>query len=448
MITDLIRHDLHGVAGAGNINVSKLMNIETYTNVYQLVSVIQGELGKSHDERGDDNEQSGEIILPHVPRRWSMGSNAHRPSRLVEQPIRNVWPNITKIHRSISSPNLSLTKPKRARVNAYPTQITINRPLLQWSLPRLEDMHRHALARVREAEAAEAAEKKQQNKRKQNGHVVDEKPSIIDKPFAPPTRIRYCSDPQLENCNGTSPVTEGFRSSLRNVPGIDVLAASLPPGSMTGAPKKRSCELLQNIECHKPRGVYSGVLGYLDVGGGGDFSVVIRTAYRWDSDVKHVPSDRSATENHLGLGRNVDPRLHKRENGNYAQPHEQVGIPADPVFEEWTIGAGGAITAQSTINGEYDEMLTKLNSTLGAFASNLTKKAPWTWTDKNYQEYITLLELISNLNIQFPGRVPKNQAITMASALDLMAELHNRFPESISRSLAEAAAAAAYEENI
>ena len=58
--------------------------------------------------------------------------------------------------------------------------------------------------------------------------------------------------------------------------GIPVLAASLPPGSMTGAPKKRSCDLLHEIEEGQPRGLYSGVMGYFDVGGGGDFSVVIR----------------------------------------------------------------------------------------------------------------------------------------------------------------------------
>ena len=63
--------------------------------------------------------------------------------------------------------------------------------------------------------------------------------------------------------------------------GLSILAASLPPGSMTGAPKKRSCELLTEIESQRPRGLYSGVLGYLDVGGGGDFSVVIRTAFRY-----------------------------------------------------------------------------------------------------------------------------------------------------------------------
>ena len=55
---------------------------------------------------------------------------------------------------------------------------------------------------------------------------------------------------------------------------------------MTGAPKKRSCELLKDIENQRPRGLYSGVIGYLDVGGGGDFSVVIRTAFKWSNEAK------------------------------------------------------------------------------------------------------------------------------------------------------------------
>jgi len=60
--------------------------------------------------------------------------------------------------------------------------------------------------------------------------------------------------------------------------GHRALQRCIPPGSMTGAPKKRSCEILRDLE-KKPRGVYSGVLGYLDVGGGGGFNVCIRTAF-------------------------------------------------------------------------------------------------------------------------------------------------------------------------
>ena len=57
---------------------------------------------------------------------------------------------------------------------------------------------------------------------------------------------------------------------------IDLLRACFPPGSMTGAPKIAAMRLLDEIEPVR-RGVYSGALGYLDVRGGLDLSVVIRT---------------------------------------------------------------------------------------------------------------------------------------------------------------------------
>ena len=105
----------------------------------------------------------------------------------------------------------------------------------------------------------------------------------------------------------------------RSENGIAVLAASLPPGSMTGAPKKRSCDLLKCLEAQEPRGLYAGVLGYMDVGGGGDFSVLIRTAFKWgDEDL-------------------------------------------------WRVGAGGAVTVLSEAEGEWKEMLAKRESVLQAF---------------------------------------------------------------------------------
>lgn len=104
---------------------------------------------------------------------------------------------------------------------------------------------------------------------------------------------------------------------LPSTPFISVLSASLPPGSMTGAPKKRSCELLRHIEgSNAPRGLYSGVIGYFDVGGGADFSVVIRSAFRWRSE----------------------------------------GF--------WRIGAGGAITALSKVEEEWEEMRAKREAVL------------------------------------------------------------------------------------
>ncbi|CAO2648404.1 Nn.00g076710.m01.CDS01 [Neocucurbitaria sp. VM-36] len=149
--------------------------------------------------------------------------------------------------------------------------------------------------------------------------VIDAVPSGIRKPMTP----EEWEDP-VEYASG---------SGKQSVPylGFQAFVESLPPGSMTGAPKKRSCEILQKEEDGRRRGIYSGVLGYLDVGGGGDFSVVIRTAVKIDS----ADNDKE---------------------------------------DVWRIGAGGAVTSQSTPEGEYEEMLAKFQSTARAFKHQPSRK--------------------------------------------------------------------------
>jgi anthranilate synthase component 1 len=64
---------------------------------------------------------------------------------------------------------------------------------------------------------------------------------------------------------------------LEGLSAIDVLRASFPAGTVSGAPKVRAMEIIDELEPSK-RGVYAGAVGYLGFNGDMDLAIAIRTA--------------------------------------------------------------------------------------------------------------------------------------------------------------------------
>ena len=62
-----------------------------------------------------------------------------------------------------------------------------------------------------------------------------------------------------------------------NMDAIDVLKATFPAGTVSGAPKVRAMEIIDELEPSK-RGVYAGAVGYLGFNGDMDVAIAIRTA--------------------------------------------------------------------------------------------------------------------------------------------------------------------------
>lgn len=60
---------------------------------------------------------------------------------------------------------------------------------------------------------------------------------------------------------------------------FDAVEAVLPAGTLSGAPKIRACEIIEELEQY-PRGIYGGALGYVDFNGNLDVAIAIRMAVK------------------------------------------------------------------------------------------------------------------------------------------------------------------------
>ena len=65
---------------------------------------------------------------------------------------------------------------------------------------------------------------------------------------------------------------------------LDAIAAVLPAGTLSGAPKIRACQLIAELEQNK-RGIYGGAIGYIDFTGNMDTAIAIRIAYKKNGKV-------------------------------------------------------------------------------------------------------------------------------------------------------------------
>ncbi len=88
---------------------------------------------------------------------------------------------------------------------------------------------------------------------------------------------------------------------------IDVLRATLPAGTLSGAPKVRAMEIIDELELTK-RGVYGGVVGYIDFSGNIDTAIAIRT-------MVVSPDGRAHVQAGAGIVADSDPQREDEECG-------------------------------------------------------------------------------------------------------------------------------------
>jgi anthranilate synthase component 1 len=91
---------------------------------------------------------------------------------------------------------------------------------------------------------------------------------------------------------------------------VDAVDSILPAGTLSGAPKIRACQIIQDLEGTK-RGIYGGAIGYLDFSGNLDTCIAIRLAYKKNGVV--------CVQSGAGIVADSDPATENQECINKAR---------------------------------------------------------------------------------------------------------------------------------
>ena len=90
---------------------------------------------------------------------------------------------------------------------------------------------------------------------------------------------------QVERYSHVMHIGSTVRGKLRaDKDAVDAIASVLPAGTLSGAPKLRACEIIQELENNK-RGIYGGAIGYIDLAGNMDTCIAIRLAFKKNGHV-------------------------------------------------------------------------------------------------------------------------------------------------------------------
>ncbi|WP_336002342.1 anthranilate synthase component I [Halorientalis halophila] len=87
---------------------------------------------------------------------------------------------------------------------------------------------------------------------------------------------------------------------------FDATRAAFPAGTLSGAPKIRAMEIIDDLE-PEPRGLYGGGVGYYSWSGDTDFAIVIRTATVEDGEARSASGDRVTVQAGAGIVADSDP---------------------------------------------------------------------------------------------------------------------------------------------